>query len=192
MTAGLLLAAGTSQRFGAADKLLAPLEGMPLVTHAAEALRAAGFDPLLAVVTSERVADLLDGFSVVRLPPGPAAQSRSLAAGVAEAEARGAERVIVALGDMPRVTPELLRTVAERCAQEGAAAAYDGTRPLPPAAFGRALFGDLRAMSGDKGAAPLLRTLEARALVTPPPGELVDVDTPSDLARLGNSGSPPL
>lgn len=182
--AGLLLAAGESRRFGAADKLLAPLDGRPLVTHAAGTLRAAGLAPLIAVVTSDAVAALLDGFALVRLPPGPAAQSRSLAAGVAEAEAQGAARLLVALGDMPRVTPGLVAAVIARCPEGGAAAAHDGTRPMPPACFDRALFGELEAITGDRGAAPILRALSPDCLVAAPPGTLADIDTAADLAAL--------
>lgn len=184
MTAGLLLAAGASRRFGAGDKLLADLDHTPLVTHAAAALRATGFTPLIAVVTSEAVADLLDGFTVVRLAPGPTAQSRSLAAGVREALAQGASRLVVTLGDMPRVTPELIRDVAALCPEGGAAASSNGARPMPPACFDRALFTELMRMTGDKGAAPILRGLPPDRLVSASPDMLVDIDTPADLDTL--------
>lgn len=182
--AGLLLAAGESRRFGPDDKLLAPLEGRPLVAHAALMLRAAGLAPLIAVVSSDSVAAMLGGFTVIRLPEGPAEQSRSLAAGVAEAEARGVSRLLVALGDMPRVTADLVAGVIARCPAGGASAATDGSRPMPPACFDRALFADLRAATGDRGAAHILRGLAPGALVAAPAGTLTDVDTPEALARL--------
>jgi molybdenum cofactor cytidylyltransferase len=185
-TAALLLAAGMSRRFGAADKLLAPLGGRPLVTHAADALRATGLAPLIAVTASEDVAVLLDGFILVRLDPGPAAQSRSLAAGIAAAESEGADRVLVALGDMPRITADLVRDVVSRCPEGGAAAAFDGARPMPPACFDRDLFAELRAMTGDRGAAPILRGLPPEALVPASPDVLLDIDRPEDLAGLAS------
>jgi molybdenum cofactor cytidylyltransferase len=49
VTAGILLAAGLSRRMGRA-KLLLPLDGRPVVRHAAEGLLAAGVEPLSAVV----------------------------------------------------------------------------------------------------------------------------------------------
>jgi molybdenum cofactor cytidylyltransferase len=183
-TAALLLAAGQSRRFGDADKLLAPLDGKPLVTHAADMLRFAGLAPLIAVTASDDVAALLEGFLTVPLGAGPAAQSRSLAAGIAAAEAEGADRVLVVLGDMPRVTADLVRDVVSRCPEGGAAAAFDGIRPMPPACFDRALFPALRDMTGDRGAAPILRALPPEALVTASSDLLIDIDTPEKLASL--------
>jgi molybdenum cofactor cytidylyltransferase len=182
--AGLLLAAGQSTRFGAENKLLAPLDGTPLVTHAARAMESAGFDRLLAVVSDQTVGELLSGFEICMLGHGPSEQSRSLSAGI---EALGdVERVTIALGDMPRVTAAILRDVTNLCPTGGAAACSDGQRRMPPAAFDAACFPRLMALSGDKGAAPLLREIPEDQILTPDPGCLVDVDTPEALARLSS------
>ncbi len=180
--AGLLLAAGQSARFGSADKLRAPLRGRPLVAHAAEALRAAGCDLLIAATRDTEVAALLDEFESIR--PEQDDQSASLRAGTAYAEDRGADRVLVALGDMPLVTPDLLRAIAERCTETRAAAATDGTRAMPPACFPRPLFAELRALTGDRGARALLDRLPEEALIAAPAGTLTDIDTKADLAAL--------
>jgi CTP:molybdopterin cytidylyltransferase MocA len=65
-----------------------------------------------------------------------------------------------------------------------AAAATDGTRPMPPACFPAGLFDDLQALTGDRGAAPLLRALPEAQRVTAPPGTLIDIDTEADFAAL--------
>ncbi len=187
-TAGLLLAAGASRRFGAEDKLLAPFEGKPLVSHAAEALRQANADVLIAVTGSDAVAGCLAGFTIVRPIGEEVAQSRSLAAGVAEAMRIGADRLLVVLGDMPRITPDLCREVMARCGEAGGSAAFDGKRPQPPACFSRALYPDLARLTGDRGAGTLLRTLPQDCLVHAPPGQLADIDTTDDLARLEGPG----
>jgi len=61
MIAGLLLAAGGARRFGS-QKLVASLDNVPLVRHAAEAL-ASEVDELIVVVGSEAAAvtNALDG-----------------------------------------------------------------------------------------------------------------------------------
>ena len=184
-TAGILLASGASRRFGAADKLMARFEGRPLVVHAGAALTQAVDGPLIAVAARPEVAAALPGFAHVRPGPPTPEQSDSLAAGIAQARALGAERAVVVLGDMPRVTPELIRAVMALCSRGQAAAATDGTRPMPPACFPAALFDRLEALNGDRGAAPLLRALPERQLVAAPAGTLVDIDTEADLAALG-------
>jgi molybdenum cofactor cytidylyltransferase len=187
-TAGLLLAAGRSARFGAANKLLAPFRGRPLVVHAADALRAAPLDHRIALTADPRVAALLPGFAIVVADLAdtgttPAAQSDSLRAGLARARSLGADRILVALGDMPLVTPALLTAILDRAALTGAAAATDGGLRSPPAAFVPAFFDALAAVSGDRGAGAILAALPDDALV-PAPGLLGDIDTPEDLARL--------
>ena len=181
-TVGVLLAAGPSRRFGPADKLLASYRGRPLVAHAADALRAAGFDALIAVAASPEVAAALDDFLVV--PPGSeiASQAQSLRAGVARAQELAADRAVIALGDMPGITPGLLRSVAQRCTGDIPSATSDGTYAGPPACFPARLFDALLALEGDHGARALLEDLPEAARVRVDAARLRDVDTPRDLA----------
>ncbi len=186
-TAGILLAAGASRRFGPDDKLLAIMNGAPLVTHAAKALRDFAPDRLIAVVRDPAVADLLDGFDVV-FPDAPdPAQSDSLRAGLARADALGADRVMIALGDMPFVTARLLGQVAALCTDHRPSALTDGQRPMPPACFPNSCLPELLTMTGDRGAARLLRDLPEDALVRAPSKILRDIDT---LEQLTSAQSP--
>src|SRR5690606_15453558 len=66
-TAGVLLAAGHSRRWGPGNKLLAEWNGLPLAAHAAKALAAARVDLRAAVVRDSAVAALLGGLTL--LPP---------------------------------------------------------------------------------------------------------------------------
>lgn len=182
ITAGLLLAAGRSTRFGADNKLLAPLRGRPLLSWAAGTMGALPLDHRIAVTADGRVAALLPGFDIVTVAPG-ADQSASLRAGVALARALGADLLLVALGDMPLVTPSLLDGVLRRARDHGAAAAVDGDLRAPPAAFAAAHFDALLALTGDRGAGAILRGLPDAAL-EPAPGLLADIDTRDDLAAL--------
>ncbi|MFN3225604.1 MAG: NTP transferase domain-containing protein [Hyphomicrobiales bacterium] len=184
--AGVLLAAGSSRRFGATDKLLAMLQGRPLVTHAAQAMCAFDPDVLIAVTTSPEVAALLPDFEIAAPPEEAPEQSDSLRAGISLAESRGATRIVIALADMPFVTADLLQKVAGRCTATRASAATDGQRTTPPACFPQSCFSDLRDLRGDRGAAALLRDLPPSALVDVPPETLRDIDTP-DLLRAAQS-----
>ena len=64
-TAAILLAAGTSKRFGTSNKLMGMFRGRPLITHAAETLREFAPDQLIAVVSNLDMASELDGFTCI-------------------------------------------------------------------------------------------------------------------------------
>ncbi|QCC48032.1 nucleotidyltransferase family protein [Halobellus limi] len=188
--AGVLLAAGTSTRFGDRNKLLATRDGDPLVRHAARTLLDAGLDPVVAVVGHEadRVADALSGLDVTvvvndRYETG---QASSLRAGIGALRDRvePVDAAVIALGDMPFVDPETVETlVAAHDAGVGdaLAAAHDGVRGNP-VLFDRRFFDALADVSGDVGGREILLASGDGACVSvPDPGVRRDVDEPGDL-----------
>lgn len=188
--AGVLLAAGTSSRFGEANKLLAALDGEPVVRHAARTLLdpAAGLDRVVAVVGHEadRVrAALPDGLAVVENPNYERGQATSVQAGVEAV--READAAVFALGDLPRVRPEtvgLLVRAFRAGLGDPLAAACEGRRGNP-VLFGARHFDALADVAGDTGGRRILLESDDAALVeTGDPGVLRDVDTPEDLERL--------
>lgn len=179
--AGVLLAGGSSSRFGAVNKLLAPVQGRPLVSHAASAMLGAGFDHLIAVVTDEDVADQLKEFQIAWANRNRRSQSRSLQAGIAAAIELNADLALIALGDMPNVTPEHIAAVKARSTRDLPSATTDGTRIMVPACFPRSTFSKLMQLEGDTGARELIQNLPADALVTVDPLQLRDVDTIEEL-----------
>lgn len=154
---GLLLAAGASRRFGPADKLLALLNGRPLISHAAQALRLTPLDYRIAVISNAALLPLLDGFQVVTIAQGH--QSDSLRAGLAAAGSP--ERLLIALGDMPDITPDHLTRILDTATDALPSCSHDGTAPLPPACFPTATLATLSRLTGDQGAGRLLRDLPA-------------------------------
>jgi molybdenum cofactor cytidylyltransferase len=172
----VLLAAGRGERFGG-GKLAADLAGKPLARHAADRLLACGFGAYIAVIGPDTPD--LPGYATIPLDPPGAPQSRSLALGVAAAQADGAQAVLVALADMPLVPATHIAAML---------AAFDGDRLasrgphslMPPVLFGAHHFAALCAQRGDRGAGPLLRG--APALPLSADGAL-DVDCAEDLAR---------
>lgn len=184
---GLLLAAGRSTRFGAANKLLTPFRGQPLAAHAADAMAAVPLDHRLVVVADPAVAALFDGFEVLMINEPDAPQSVSLALGARRAMQLGATRLLVALADMPLVDADLMGAVCFRCTDDSPSAATDGARAMPPACFPGPHIQALTSLSGDRGAASLLADLPPDRLVAAPQGMLADIDTAADLERMSAS-----
>lgn len=177
----LLLAAGQSRRFGASDKLLADLDGAPLVSHSARALGSPLIGHRVAVVASDKVAQVLHplGFIVLMQPPG-LPQSASLAAGIAELDRLGVGRAIIMLGDMPFVQSDDIVRLLTFPTDQPASAWADDT-PTPPAVFPKDWFPRLTALTGDRGAGALLKDIPPEARLMLPPDRLRDIDRPEDL-----------
>jgi len=190
--AGVLLAAGTSSRFGEGNKLLATLNGESLVRHAARTLAEAAVEPLVAVVGADgdRVAAALDGlgFSVVENPNYAAGQATSVRAGVhAVRDASDVAGAVFALGDMPLVASASVDALvaAYRGSEATAlAAAFDGERGNP-VLFDSQYFDVLADVDGDVGGRDILLSGDDSVLVeTGDSGVRRDVDTRTDLDRM--------
>ncbi len=179
--AAVLLAAGRSTRFGAADKVTAELGGRPLVRHAADRLLALRLAAYVVVTGPAPAAPDCPGFTAVANDRPEAGLSRSIALGVAAARASGVEAVLIALADMPLVTADHFGALVGRWQQVGGiVASSDGTLAMPPAIFGAGWFDTLERLSGDRGARVLLD--RADRVLAPGPS-LIDIDRIEDLHR---------
>ncbi|MEH6726549.1 MAG: NTP transferase domain-containing protein, partial [Hyphomicrobiales bacterium] len=113
--AALLLAAGQSKRMGPNNKLIAEVDGKPLIRHVADAaIGALGED--LTIVTGaqpEQVVAALDGLPVQTIfnPDFDQGLSTSLRAGIQALARRDTkpDGVLVLLGDMPRISQEIVK-----------------------------------------------------------------------------------
>lgn len=184
---GILLAAGTSARFEAGNKLLAAVDGEPVVRRAARSLLESHLDRVIAIVgfEAERIRDAIAGLDleIVENPAFTDGQSTSVRAGV-EAARDDADAILFALGDMPFVAPDSV-TALVRAYRAGAgsalAAAFEGERGNP-VLFDARYFDALATISGDSGARDVLLGSDDAALIeTGDPGVCRDVDTIDDL-----------
>lgn len=189
--AALVLAAGRSSRMGAVNKLLAAVDGVPLVAHAVDAALASRATSVTVVVghQGDEVAAALAGRQVhfVRNPDHAQGLSTSLRCGVAALPA-ATQAVVVLLGDMPRIgAAHVDRLIA----------AFDPANPtivVPthagrrgnPVLWPRALFAAMQAIEGDRGARDLLaqHAPRVRRIACDDDGIFFDVDTPADLASV--------
>ena len=195
--AAVVLAAGRGARFGGA-KLVARLDGRPVIGHVISALaaaRPAGM-PLadIVVVTGfhrEDVSAALAGVlgravRLVRNPDPGRGLSSSLAVGLA-ALAPAVEACFVVLGDQPRLRPATLEVLAERRADSGAPIVvprYAGGGGPNPVLLDRRAWPLAAALEGDVGMRQVIDAHPDLVLVVDVPGSNPDVDTPEDLAAI--------
>ena len=182
---GVLLAAGSSRRFGS-NKLLAPLaDGTPLAVAAASRLIAAVPETIAVVRPGDTaLAALLagKGLQIVECADAVCGMGHSLAAGIAAAST--ADAWLVALADMPSIkTSTIAGLVAQLHAGSALVAPFHAGRRGHPVGFASGFREELLAMRGDAGARDLLARLAASLtrFDVDDPGILLDVDKPGDL-----------
>lgn len=191
MIAGLILAAGAGTRFGSEPKLLADLDGSPLLEHAVRAQCAVAALERVVVVLGSHADEIAERVDLGRAEPvvceeWSRGQAASLGCGVRALA--GASKVIVTLGDEPLIPSALIeRFVAE---PPGTRAVYRG-RPGHPVVLGPDQLRAIGALSGDRGASELL---DGGPRIECADGGDVgkDVDTPDDLERIRDESSPVL
>jgi molybdenum cofactor cytidylyltransferase len=179
--AAVVLAAGFSSRFGA-DKVMHPLGGKPLGAHIADTLAAIPFAHRFAVVPTgnEPRAQIFSsrGFDLLQNADPGQGLSSSLALGAGMAAALGASALLLCLADMPFVTRAHLSLLIGTAGDQPVATVHAGVRS-PPAIFPSAMFAELMALTGDRGARPLL---EAAATIEADAAMVRDIDSMADLA----------
>lgn len=191
MIAGVVLAAGSSSRFGG-QKLLALLDGTPVVRWSVEALLEAGLADVVVVLGRDapEVRAALAGLPVRCVTNAAYAQglSGSLRAGVM-ALGDTVTAAVLALGDQPRVGAAVVRALCEAYRESRSpivVPVYEGVRGNP-VLVDRSLFGELLAVTGDEGARGVIARDAARVhRVELPYAMPADVDTRADLERLSD------
>ena len=184
----VMLGAGTSSRFGDGNKLLATIEGTPMIVRVGRTVLRSSLDEGVVVLGHEagRVAESLDGLSLATVTNEAygIGQSTSLQRGIEFASNADWDAAVVLLGDMPFLSPETVdRLVAAYRAGAGPIVAprYEGQRGHP-VVFDRSLFGRLMDVSGDRGGRELVRDHPETVLLdTEDPGVRRDIDTTGDL-----------
>lgn len=185
------LAAGYARRMGEQKLLLPDAAGRPIIEHtiqtlceAATQVRAEG----VCVVCNqayERVASALADLPVqiVWNEHPELGMSESLKNGIAYVGSKGAEAALVALGDQPDLSVEVVERVTSAWRREGAPIVQPRYRSVPghPVLFGCALFDELLQLRGDEGGRSVLKAhANDRHFVDIDANVLPDVDTPSD------------
>lgn len=192
--AAVVLAAGSSHRFGGENKLLALLDGKPVLAHVLEQVALLPVAATILVVRpgDEAVASLADRRTVdiVENPDAADGMGSSIAAGVRHAG--DVDGVMLTLGDMPLIKQSTYRQLLEAYRQHPEKTLFAPTcerRRGHPVLFRRNHFDALMALTDDAGAKPILAANEATFLAVPTndTGVLVDIDVPLDAVSLTRS-----
>lgn len=196
--AAVLLAAGSSERFGRENKLLAEIDGEPLLRRVARVVMEAGPADIIVVTghESERCRSAVDALAVRFVHNADWAQGMgsSIAAGV---RALGDEfdGAFIVPSDMPYLTSDLfarLWTAFDACAGKAIVFPVTGAgKQRNPVLWPQTYFAELRSLSGATGAKALLRKYATQGHGVPlgSDEEAVDIDTRTDLAAV--RGVPP-
>ncbi|MCZ6448703.1 MAG: nucleotidyltransferase family protein [Alphaproteobacteria bacterium] len=194
--AAVVLAAGRSTRAGATNKLLAPIDGIPMVARAVARIKGSGASPIIVVTGHQSAAvrtALADtAVTFAHNPDFAQGMAGSIGAGI-EALPGDVAGALICLGDMPAIeAAEIDRLIEAFDAHGGAAICVPkaGRRRGNPVLFARRFFPELRALEGDNGA-KIVIAAHAESLAEIPmagTGTLVDLDTVEQIAGFSSSG----
>lgn len=190
----IVLAAGASSRFGS-PKLLAPLDGRPILAHTLDAVAGAGIADVV-VVLGEAAAAVEASIAwrrehrVVNPRPDDGLAS-SLRCGLdAAVTIPGADAALVVLGDQPAVRPDAIRAVV-KAAASASTVAFPFVRPRypddpapNPVLVRRVAWALAAGLDGDRGLGSLLASRPDLVHEVAVSGDNPDIDTPADLAVL--------
>ena len=187
--AALLLAAGSSRRMGAPNKLVATIDGVPLVRIAGEAALSSNAVSL-TVVTGHAPGEIeiaLDGleFTAVHNPDFAGGLSTSLRAGIASLPT-DVDGVVVLLADMPNITQSIIDRLIGQFRPDRIVLPTFGGQRGNPIVWSRRYFPDLMAVAGDTGGRGIIEAnRDAVTEVELGAAVALDIDTPEALAAVG-------
>jgi molybdenum cofactor cytidylyltransferase len=183
-TAALVLGAGLSTRFGG-RKLLAAVDGQPMLQHVLDLCAEADLAPVVVVLGDD--ADDVESACVwrhelrIRNPEPQSGMASSVRLGFTTlTRLADAQRAAVMMGDQPFLTAEQLSEILESPGQI-VVPRYDG-RPGNPVVLDRSVWPLAQALEGDRGFSQLFGTYPNLVTLVDVPGTNRDIDTPADLA----------
>ncbi|HEY8438349.1 MAG TPA: nucleotidyltransferase family protein [Candidatus Limnocylindrales bacterium] len=195
--AGVILAAGSGSRFGG-DKLLAEVDGRPLVRHVVDAAVAAGLDPVVVVEPPAGAlggVDLAPAARVVNAKPDEGLSS-SVRLGLRALDSDGAlavDAAVILPGDQPLVRAATIRALVAAAGESPrtpfVVARHADGAPNPVLAR-RSIWRLADELVGDRGFGPILATHPELVREVSIEGSNPDVDTRADLVRLTGGAAP--
>ena len=187
-TAGVILAAGGSERLGRPKQLL-DWGGVPFVRQVALNALEAGLAPLVVVTGADRdrVENALAGLDIrcVHNPRWAEGQSTSMRTGLSVLP-EDTDSTLFLLSDQPQIGPDVIRQLLARYAEQRSpitAPMVRGQRGNP-VLFAQETFDALKGIQGDRGGRAVFGQFPMDWLAWVDDRILLDVDEPGDYERL--------
>jgi len=190
--AAIVLAAGQSRRMGKQNKLLAEIDGVPMVVRTLNAIHQSTVTSITVVLGHEAkaVEAVLAGrdLQFVLNPDFAEGLSTSLKRGLSIMPP-DVDAALICLGDMPRISSvEIERLIAAFAPNEGhviCVPIHNGKRGNP-VLLGRRFFAEIQDIGGDVGARYLIGAYPelVHEVEMTDDAVLLDIDTPEALARI--------
>lgn len=183
----LMLAAGSSQRFGSDKRLHKLANGTPMLVQSLRNLQSVIQSVVLVVRPDE--AQFFAEFLVCEAPLEiiEAAQAHtgmgaSLACGIRHIDG---DAVLIALADMPLIQPATIAQVLAALDQHPIVVPEYRGRPGHPVGFQRPFFAELAELNAEEGGKKILQRASdnVKRLPVRDAGVIKDIDTPCALAR---------
>lgn len=181
-SAVLVMAAGFGRRFrqaGGETKLLAKLNGKPILQHTLEKARATGRPVLVVSRPEDKAIHRLSGSEGLILCSSQGL-GESLAAGVRACS--DFDGWIITLGDMPWLQTSSYLAVIQALETYPLVRPVINEQPGHPVGFQRQFYSALSSLSGDTGAKALLQNFPVHFIELQDQGCLLDVDYPAALS----------
>ena len=181
--AAVILAAGAGSRFGGpGEKLRAKVGRRSLVAEAVAPALEAALDELVVVTGAVELSDLLPGeATVLANADWREGQATSLRVAVDWCQRQGHAAMVVGLGDMPGLTAEAWRAVADAPGGPIVVATYRGRRGHP-VRLDAEVWPSLP-LGGDEGARAVMARHPELVSELACTGRPADIDTREDLRR---------
>ncbi len=182
----LIMAAGNAARFGE-NKLLAEVEGKPLIAHALDAVPQELFDRIVVVTQYPQIVSLAHerGFQTIindRPQEGIALTIRLGTQAMADCDG-----ILYLVADQPLLSRESISRIVQAWKENPTfiVGAASGDRRGNPNLFPARFFPELTTLHGERGGSRIISKHEDAFLpVQLPARELFDCDTPQELQEL--------
>jgi molybdenum cofactor cytidylyltransferase len=184
LTAGVILAAGGSERLGTPKQLL-NWGGQPYILQVVKTAQAAGLSPIIVITGADHqtIADILRGYSVqvIQNPNWRTGQSTTMKMGI-KILPETVDSVVFLLSDQPQISPLLIRSLIEKrsVSRKPIIGPMSAGKRCNPVLFGQETFNSLLEVSGDMGGRALFNQFAVEWVPWIDSRIKLDVDLPGD------------